>query len=246
MKKISVADRERGSLTVEAILFLIPFMCAFLTLVNMARFVQAEVVIHHAITQTAKQISTYSYVMTKTGITAMMQGTNAKSNKFITDTKKTVGSVTEFFDSVGGLGDGGDVGAGIQDVINKGDAAVDAVSTYLSDPKDIMYGALAAAKSGIRGRAMTWVAGSLARSCIRHSIMELSDDPDQYLKTIGVVDGLAGLDFTGSKWISNENGSANGRGNVEIVVTYKLKNLLFPDFNFGEREFCQCASTLTW
>lgn len=248
MKRKSATDRERGSLTVEAILFLIPFMCAFLTLVNMARFVQAEVVIHHAITQTAKQISAYSYVMTKTGITAMMQDTNAKSNKFITDTKKTVGSVTEFFDSVGDLREDGNVSAGIQEVINKGDAAVDAVSTYMEDPKDIMYGALAAAKSGIRGRAMTWAAGSIARSSIKQSLQKLSGDhdPDQYLKTIGVVDGLAGLDFSGSHWISNETGTANGRGNVEIVVTYKLKNLLFPDFDFREREFCQCASTLTW
>ena len=89
MKIKSELRRERGSLTVEAILFLIPFMCAFLTLVNMARFVQAEVVIHHAITQTAKQISTYSYVMTKTGMTSMMQQTNAKSNKFKADTAKT-------------------------------------------------------------------------------------------------------------------------------------------------------------
>lgn len=241
-----MTGKERGSLTVEAILFLIPFMCAFLTLVNMARFVQAEVVIHHAITQTAKQISTYSYVMTKTGITAMMQETNAKSDKFMTDTENTVNSVTEFFDSVDNLGNGGSAGDKIQDVINKGDIAADTVTAYLSDPKEIMYGALAAAKSGIRGKAMTWAAGSLARGSIRQSLEELSDDPDQYLKTIGVVDGLAGLDFSGSKWMTNDGRAAGGRGNVEIIVTYKLKNLLFPDFDFGEREFCQCVSTLTW
>lgn len=246
MKIWSEVKKERGSLTVEAILFLIPFMCAFLTLVNMARFVQAEVVIHHAITQTAKQISTYSYVMTKTGLTSMMQQTNAKSNKFRADTAKTVDSVTEFFDSVGNLGNGGDVNASIQNVMDKANNANDAVTEYLSDPKEIMYGALAAAKSGVRGTAMTWVAGSISRGYIKQSISKLSDDPDQYLKAIGIVDGMAGLDFSASKWISNESGSANGKGNVEIVVTYKLKNLLFPDFDFGEYEFCQCASTLTW
>ena len=31
---------DRGSLTVEALLFLIPFMLAFLTVVNAGRFVQ--------------------------------------------------------------------------------------------------------------------------------------------------------------------------------------------------------------
>ena len=56
--------KEKGSLTVEAVLFLIPFLCAFLTLINMARFVQTEMLIHHAITQAAKEISVYSYVLT--------------------------------------------------------------------------------------------------------------------------------------------------------------------------------------
>ena len=198
------------------------------------------------ITQTAKQISTYSYVLTKTGMTSMMQQTNAKSNKFKADTAKTVDAVTEFFDSVGDLGNGGDVYANIQNVMDKANHANDAVTGYLSDPKEIMYGALAVAKSGVRGTAMTWVAGSISRGYIKESISKVSDDPDQYLKTIGIVDGLAGLDFSASSWISNESGSANGRGNIEIVVTYRMKNLLFPDFDFGEYEFCQCASTLTW
>ena len=63
MKKRCRQDNgSRGSLTVEALLFLIPFMMAFFTLINAARFVQAEMLIHHAITQTAKQISAYGYV----------------------------------------------------------------------------------------------------------------------------------------------------------------------------------------
>lgn len=63
---------DRGSLTVEALLFLIPFMLAFLTVVNAGRFVQTEMLMHHAITQTAKQISAYGYVLTKTKVTETM------------------------------------------------------------------------------------------------------------------------------------------------------------------------------
>ena len=77
-------DRRRGSLTVEALLFLFPFMMAFLTVINMARFVQTEMIIHHAITQTAKQISAYGYILTKTTIAQNMQGTNKKSSEFNT------------------------------------------------------------------------------------------------------------------------------------------------------------------
>ena len=105
--------REKGSLTVEALLFLIPFMCAFLTLINAARFVQTEMLIHHAITQTAKQMSACSYVLTKTEITKRMQETHKKSEKFIGDVNVVTGSFTEL---AGVLGSG-DLD-GLDDAIN--------------------------------------------------------------------------------------------------------------------------------
>lgn len=244
MRRRDGTGKESGSLTVEAILFLIPFMCAFLTLVNIARFVQAEVLIHHAITQTAKQISTYSYVMTKTGIAEMMQSTNAKSEKFRTDTKKTVDSVTDFFGSINDLGNGSpaNLPGNIVNAIETGKNAGSAVTDYFHDPEAIMYGALAMAKSGIRGKTMTLAVGSIAKGYMEESILKISDDPDQYLETIGIVDGMAGLDFSKSEWMTN----SSGKGNIDIVVTYRMRNLLFPDFDFAEHEFCQCASTLVW
>ena len=78
-------DTCKGALTVEVLLFLIPFMMAFLTIVNAGRFVQTEMLIHHAITQTAKQISAYGYVLTKTELTQTMINTNKKSAEFQTD-----------------------------------------------------------------------------------------------------------------------------------------------------------------
>ena len=93
-------DRCKGALTVEVLLFMIPFMMAFLTIINAGRFVQTEMLIHHAITQTAKQISAYGYVLTKTEITDQMIATNNKSQKFKTDVNTTVNSVKTFSNSV--------------------------------------------------------------------------------------------------------------------------------------------------
>lgn len=70
----------------------------------------------------------------------------------------------------------------------------------------------------------------------------MNDDPNEYLEKLGIVGGLDGLDFGKSKWISNEGGS----GNIEIVVTFKLKNQLFKQFDFGEHEYALSASTLSW
>ena len=89
---------------------------------------------------------------------------------------------------------------------------------------------------------MTYVAGELSRASIKNSIGKVNDDVDTYLTNLGIVDGLSGLDFSQAKWIS----VGEGKGDVQIVVTYTMKNNIFPQFDFGEYEVRQCASTLMW
>ncbi|MGI6012480.1 MAG: hypothetical protein ACOX8H_13485 [Ruminococcus sp.] len=202
---------EKGSLTVEALVFLIPFIMAFCTIINGARFVQAEMLIHHAITQTAKQISTYSYVLTKAGITEKMQNTNGKSEEFTDTVDGAVSSIEGFAEAVG-------------------------------DPEGLAEGIFSLAKSEGEQYLMTQIAGTITRDNIENAIETLSDDPDEYLRNIGIVDGISGLNFSKSKWNSN----TEGKGNIEIIVTYEMKNLLFPDFDFGSYHCSQSAATLIW
>lgn len=204
-------ENNRGSLTVEALLFLIPFIMAFCTLINAARFVQAEMLIHHAVTQTAKQISTYSYVLTRSEISKKMQETHGKSEKFLTTVDNAASSMEGFADAVG-------------------------------DIDSLVEGVFSLAKSKGEQAVMTWVVGELAENNIRNELSLMSDDPGEFLENIGIVGGLSGLDFSQSKWISN----SEGKGDVKIVVTYTMKNTLFPDFDFGQYEFRQCAYTLIW
>ena len=202
---------EKGPLRVEALVFLIPFIMAFCTIINGARFVQAEMLIHHAITQTAKQISTYSYVLTKAGITEKMQSTNGKSEEFTNTVEGAVSSIEGFAEAVG-------------------------------DPKGLVDGIFSLAKSEGEQYLMTQIAGTITRDNIENAIETLSDDPDEYLRNNGIVDGLSGLNFSKSKWNSN----TQGKGNIEIIVTYEMENLLFPDFDFGSYHCSQSASTLIW
>ena len=231
-------DTCRGALTVEVLLFLIPFMMAFLTIINAGRFVQSEMLIHHAITQTANQLSAYGYVLTKTNITDQMISTNNKSSKFKTDASNTVDSVKNFSNSVSDFTTTGD----LQSVIDSGNAAYTQLSDFFSDPDAIATGVMSMVKSDIRGAAMTYVAGELSRASIKNSIGKVNDDVDTYLTNLGIVDGLSGLDFSQTKWIS----VGEGKGDVQIVVTYTMKNIIFPQFDFGEYEVRQCASTLMW
>ncbi len=231
-------DRCKGALTVEVLLFMIPFMMAFLTIINAGRFVQTEMLIHHAITQTAKQISAYGYVLTKTEITDQMIATNNKSQKFRTDVNTTVNSVKKFSNSVSDFTATGN----LQNVIDSGNAAYTQLSDFFSDPDAIANGVMAMVKSDVRGAAMTYVAGELSKASIKNALRLITDNENTYLTNLGIVDGLDGLDFSQSKWIS----VSKGKGDIQIVVTYTMKNLIFPQFDFGQYEFRQCASTLMW
>lgn len=212
MKTQEKLKDSRGSLTVEALLFLIPFIIAFCTIINAARFVQAEVLIHHAITQSAKQISAYSYVLTKSQISAKMQESNEKSEKFQADVEKAVSSIQGLAEAAGA-----------------------------SD--EFVEGVFSLAKSETRELIMTQIAGELTRDVIEDSISLISDNPDEFLSDTGIVGGLGGLDFSQSEWISTGEGE---KANIKIVVTYTMKNVLFPNFDFGQYEFRQSASTLIW
>lgn len=229
---------DRGSLTVEALLFLIPFMLAFLTVVNAGRFVQTEMLMHHAITQTAKQISAYGYVLTKTKVTETMINTNKKSAEFKEETQKTVDYVKKFSDSVSDFAAGGD----LQDVIDSRDEAQTQLSEYFSDPDALASGVMSVMKSGMENSVKTYLVGELAKASIKNSVGKITDDVDTYLENVGIVDGLDGLDFSQSKWMS----VTEGKGDVKIVVTYTMKNNLFPQFDFGQYKFRQCVFTLMW
>lgn len=237
--------KERGSLTVECLLFMIPVMCAFFSLVNISRFVQAEVIIHHAVTQTAKQISVYSYVMTKSGISEKMISTNAKSEKFKTDIDTAAGAVSDFFNAVGGAAQGQNIQQNVDTALNAGGQAAETIKPYLEQPQEILSGVLNVLKSGVRHELMVAVVGGVVRGSIKQSLAYAAggeSETDAYLEKLGVVDGIDGLDFSDSQWIDN----TEGKGNIEVTVTYTMHNLMFPQFDFGEHRYRLSASTLTW
>lgn len=231
-------DRQKGSLTVEMLLFLIPFMLAFCTIINMARVVEAELIIHHAMTQTAKELSAYGYVLTKTNISKQMQDSNKKSKEFTNDVTKTIDSIQEFSSVIGDV----DSSSWAEDVIGSGKAVEQNIEKYVNDPSLIAAGVFAVIKSKASSSVKTAVIGGLTKGSIKKQLALVSDDPNEYLENIGVVDGMDGLDFSKSKWITNES----GKGNIDIVVTFKMKNQLFPMFDFGEHEYMLSVSTLMW
>lgn len=229
-----INKKSKGAMSVEILLFLLPVIFALGTVINMARTVQAEMIIHHAITQTAKEISAYGYILTRTGISERIQNSNKKSAGFKKDVDGVVTSVEDFASSFSTMN--------FSTISEKGQAATSNVQSFVSDPEAIFQGIISCFKSGLEKTATTYLVGNLARGSIQKQISLMNKDVDAYLENLGVVDGIEGLDFSKSEWITNESGKAN----VSVVVTFKMKNNMFPMFDFGERDYVLSANTLSW
>lgn len=126
--------------------------------------------------------------------------------------------------------------------IDSRDEAQTQLSEYFSDPDALASGVMSVMKSGMENSVKTYLVGELAKASIKNSVGKITDDVDTYLENVGIVDGLDGLDFSQSKWMS----VTEGKGDVKIVVTYTMKNNLFPQFDFGQYKFRQCVFTLMW
>ena len=239
-------NHNKGSLTVETLLFLIPFMCAFLLIINAARYIETEMIIHHAITQTAKQISTYSYVLTKTNVVSRIQKTNKEGATFKKDVNtiaSDIGTFAENVDKLKGVETGGDLQGALEGMYDSGNSIYQTGSQYVKNPNKIATGIISCAKGAIEGKITSEAIAGLAKNSTISILESYSNDVDKYLERLGVVNGKSGLDFSDSEWIN----AADGKGNVDIVVKYTIKNQLFPDIaDIGEHECCQRVSTLVW
>lgn len=102
-KKEKRIKHQRGSITVEALLFLIVFLCAFWTLLNVAGLVRAQYIIQHAIVQSTKEVSGYAYIITKAYQEPTMQSTYGKNTSSTASNDEISSSLTDMSE---GDGDG--------------------------------------------------------------------------------------------------------------------------------------------
>ena len=88
---------NKGSLTVEASLSLIIFIFAFLSILYLCKFARAQIVLQHAVNQTAKEISQYSYLTNKLGL----KNDKTKGDKTIEDTDKMISELNNLINLIG-------------------------------------------------------------------------------------------------------------------------------------------------
>lgn len=235
--------REKGSLTVEAAVFLVLFLAAFLTLLNFARLVRAQTVMQHAINGTAMQISQYGYLLTKTGMADAMGQCADDAKETRSNISEIASAVSDLSGAVQNLGNGisEETVTGMITSIQDAGAAADIAEGYFRDPQGLLAGLAAVGKSELENAVCTAVFSKIAEGQLEAYLEALVEDPDAYLEEIGIVGGMNGLDFRDSKLVLE-----GGKKDISITVRFKVKNKMFPFLDFGEHEMCLNASTRLW
>ena len=73
---------QKGSITVEATLFLPLFFLAFISIYNLVYFARAQLIVQYAADQAAKEVAQYSYILEKTGILESLDNLHSRSEDF--------------------------------------------------------------------------------------------------------------------------------------------------------------------
>ena len=230
---------EQGVITVEALIVLLPFMVFFLTLLNMSKMVQAQVLLQYVANETAKEISQYSYVLTKSGIVKKSNQTAEEAGKFKQDVNEVANNVNTIYDALTGMGNGGNISDNMNTIYDAANAGADVAEAYFDDPSKLLSGVVSVGKNEASSIVKRWMIAGITKSKLNTHFSWSSKSADEYLKNLGVVDGVAGLNFDDSAWFSGTD------QDIKISITYKIKTkIMFTDV--WEKEVKVTAMTRIW
>ncbi len=224
---------EKGSITLEASIFLVIFIVFYLIMMDFIQIARAQVVLQYAANEAAREISQYSYVLTKTGIVEKRVATSSQAAAFTADAASLLDDIEEVANAI--ASGTGAAGAAQQ--------AGQHVYDFFSDPDALMNNIFSLIKTQGANMLSNMVIEVLVEGIVEEQIENMSaKGTDRYLIDLGIDGGMAGLDFSTSHWA---NASSGGMPELEVCIVYTI------DFHLGiielePRTFRVCAKTALW
>lgn len=233
--------QERGAVVIEATLSLSAFMFVICTLLSITNLCIAQAKIAVAVNETAKEISQYSYIYTLSGLNEIQKANYEAGAENREQMDTIVSSVVDSADALKSLGGEDADYEGTWETLETSYDNVEQIAKKVAeDPKSWAIGMVRVlgneAYEGVKGV----VVGSIAKGLIqKHLVTETGQTADAYLRHLGVVDGIDGLNFNDTVAFQN------GTDNIVIVCRYKISllKLFEQEYTYS---FCQSAFTKVW
>lgn len=262
-------NRQKGSLTVEAAIVLCIFIVGYVAITAAADFIRAQMIIQYGITQAAKEISAYCYLVSKTGIMNDSYRLGSEADQFKDSTDTVIDTVVKLYDAIDegsdaitdkvneiqeyqGMGDleglaGSIVDAGnvTQEEFNKmvsaANTMVETGEEYFSNPKQILKGIGALAKDGALSAVKSYViAAPISKALVNQQIKLYGTDSENR----DVLERLGVVD--GMDGLSFTGSSLFNDGEtITVQVSYSMV-IPYPGLKDKPLHFIQKASTRAW
>lgn len=238
-------NAESGMMVVEAVLSFTVFIMVVVAIIYLTNIFMLHNKIQFAINSAAHEIAGYSYLYAALGISDAENTVEADGRPHTTPINDTANQVVDSLNKIETLADslGGTAQSienlefseeSFQEVKNQfdqlktdADAAIDSgkksaagLEDLFSHPKSLLAGVIyiGAYEIGYEAKSMI---GRAAAAGLTKKYLEQGDlSADEYLRSYGVKDGYAGLDFSGTT-IFCENKEGAGRM-IDIVVSYDI------------------------
>ncbi len=255
--------RQRGSLTIEAAIVLTIFIVGYVAIVTASDFIRAQMIIQYSISQAAREISAYCYLVSKTGIMEDSYRLDSEADQFKDSTDTMIDTVVKLYDAIDSGSDA--ISASVQPIadcqnledltlsvenaadvtqeefnqmVSAANTMAETSETYFSNPKQILKGIGALAKDGALSAVKSYViAAPIGKALVgkQISLYGTNGQGEDILEHLGVVGGLEGLNFTGSSLF-------NDGETIMIQVSYSMK-VPYPGLEAKSFHFIQAAST---
>ena len=122
---------EKGSITLEASIFLVLFIVFYMMMMGLIQIVRAQVILQYAANETAREISQYSYVLTKTGIVEKRVSTSSQAAAFTEN-------ASQLMDDIEKVGNTLSTGEGLEELPGNIEQAGQHAESLLGDPDALM------------------------------------------------------------------------------------------------------------
>ena len=250
----SFSKRETGAIAIEAVIGLTFFMLSILALMLMSLIIRIEANMQYAVDQTAKELSSYYYLLDAAGVAKLTSGTSASADADVENINQIIDNVVSFSSSTNEASDNfaelanGDlskISAIAEDNYPAMQASAnniwESVKSFSDDPEGQVKAVISVFAHSLGNKAMSYyVTPYLCRMLMPKYLSGDLESTNEYLETVGIEGGMDAVDFTYSSLL------ADGR-TIRVEAIYKLntKKLTFGLIDV-DLIFRQTAVTAAW
>ena len=225
-RKENEKRKEKGMMTVEAVLCLVPFILAILGIISFANIFMVHSRVQHAIYESASELTAYTYLYQVSGWRSADETLNKDSAK-LTELLESFDEARAALSKVTGSELDSDI---VDDAVDKVEDTIDKGKEMAKNPKELLQEIisklLSVGSGAIKDKSLEWIGDLLVRGYLdTHALKSGGQSADEYLKAFGVKEGVAGLDYGNSKLFADD-----GLRLIDIVVEYDLEIYFFKLF----------------